>query len=266
MRTLTTLALMLATTALVLGQGGTPVPKVDPKAAPETVDPKLEEILQGWEKTMGAVKGMVADLVRTRLDKTFGATEIFEGKAKFVRSSTETLPSRAMLDIKMKGKPEVFEKYVFTGTFLYEFRPSSKVIAVHTLPPPKPGAVADDNILGFIFGMKAADVKRRYHLTYVAPPPEDKWYHYVSIKPRHDADKAEFSEARLVLIRSSSMPRQFWFRQPNGDEMTWDFPRIDTGAEVPITEFAAPALPAGWKWDRLPAGDAAPRVMRHSGM
>lgn len=258
MRSLLTVACLLASTALVLGQGGVLTPPPMTPAA----DPALENILQAWEKTMSGVKSMVADCTRTRLDKTLGGSEVFEGKAKFIRSEVAGHPSRASLEMRMKTKPDIFEKYVFTGTFLYEYRPTSKVIVVHQIPPAKDG-LGDDNVLGFIFGMKADAVKKRYHLAAIPPPPKDEWYHYVKIQPRFDADKAEFSEARLVLVRSTGLPRQFWFRQPNGDEITWDFPRIDNGAAVPIIEFAMPKLPDGWKWER--EKDLAPRVMRNIG-
>lgn len=254
MRSLLVLVAFVALAALVRAQG-TPPP-------PPAIDPKLAAVLKGWEGGMGAVKSMAVDLVRTRLDKTFGGTEVYEGKALFLRSDSATLPSRASLDLKLKGKPEVFERYIFTGTYLYEFRPSAKVIAVHELPPPKPGAVADDNIVSFIFGMKAEDVVKRYEMTLTPPPPKDEWYHYLKIVPRFAADKAEFSEAQLVLLRASSLPRRFWFRQPNGDEITWDFARVDPTAVIPVAAFAMPALPAGWKWERQK--DLAPRVLRNT--
>lgn len=257
MRPLWTLACLFGLAAFALGQG-TPTPPATPPA-----DPALDAILNGWEKSMGAVKSMVADCTRTRLDKTFGSSEVYEGQAKFVRSAVAGQPSRASLEMHMKGKPGIFEKYIFTGTFLYEYRPSSKVIVVHQLPPTKGDGIGDDNLLGFIFGMKAADVKKRYQMAVIPPPAKDEWYHYVRIQPRFAADKAEFSEARLVLIRSNSLPRQFWFRHPNGDEITWDFPKINPAAAVPIVGFGMPALPAGWKWER--EKDLAPRVMRNSG-
>src|SRR5437764_675809 len=82
---------------------------------PPATPAPLDEVLLGWEKSMGSVKAMEVDLSRTRLDKTFGSTEIYEGKAKFVRSTLPGQPSRASLDLKMKARPEIFERYIFTG-------------------------------------------------------------------------------------------------------------------------------------------------------
>src|SRR5262245_42219849 len=114
MRRIMVLACLTTGTALALAQE--PIP---PAAA------GLDDVLKGWEPSMVKVSAMEVYLNRTRLDNTFGSTEIFEGKAKFVRSTLPGQPSRARLDLTMKGKPEIFERYIFTGTFLYEFRPST---------------------------------------------------------------------------------------------------------------------------------------------
>jgi hypothetical protein len=106
------------------------------------------------------------------------------------------------------------------------------VIRIHQLPPPKPGQVADDNFLSFLFGMRAAEAKSRYQLTYVPPGPDDKWYYYIKIQPIHPADKHEFTEARLALNNKTFLPAQVWFQEPNGNEVTWDFTKVINGADI----------------------------------
>jgi len=78
--------------------------------------------------------------------------------------------------------------------------------------------------------MKAADAKGPLPAHLRAGPATDKWYHYVRIIPKSAADRADFTEARLVLSASTFLPRQLWFQQPNGNEVTWDFPKVDNGA------------------------------------
>lgn len=227
-----------------------------------TSDPKLDEVLQQWEKAMTSIQSLLVHINRTTIDKTYQTTEVFEGTAKYLKSNLPGQPSRASLELVKRGQPQVFEKLICTGTFLYEYAPQTKVIRVHELPPPKAGQVADDNIFNFVFGMKAADAKQRYHLFLVPPPPNDKWYAYIKIQPRHPADKAEFTEARLVLIASSHLPRQFWYQQPNGNEVTWDFPRLINNADIRATEFVQPPLPAGWQLQRISREQPPPRVVR----
>jgi TIGR03009 family protein len=225
-----------------------------PGAAP-TLDParnRLDALLLQWEKQMKGVQTLTAECTRRTVDKTFRTNEVFEGKAKYLK------PNLAMLEMHKTGAPEVFEKFVCTGTYLYEYVPSNKVIRVHELPPPKPGQVSDDNFLSFLFGMKAEEAKRRYDLTLVK---EDQYYIYIMIVPRFPADKADFQKARLVLTSNSFMPCQLWFEQPNGNEVQWDMPRLQTNPALNRQEFMAPAVPAGWSQMRVQQ-NPAPRVVR----
>ncbi len=243
---------ILMISAVLLAQQAAQIPAGD----------KLDQLLANWEKSMTAVQSLLAYCTRTTTDKVFQSTEVFEGMAKFVKSGQAGQSSRASLEMKKKGRPEIYEKFICTGTFLYEFSPQTKVIRIHELPPPKVGQLADDNFLSFLFGMKSADAKKRYKLTYVAPPADDKWYSYVKIEPIEIADKADFTEAQLVLNNSTYLPRRLWFRQSNGNEVQWDFPKMISGADIRATEFAQPALPAAdWKYVRVPR-ETGPRVVR----
>jgi len=228
---------------------------------------KLDEVLLQWEKAMTGIESLEVVCNRTAVDKVFQTTEVYEGKAKFLKglrgqSSRASLEMHKRKDPGRKNEPDVYEKYICTGTFVYVYAPNEKVIRIHELPAPKPGQVADDNFLSFLFGMKAVDAKKRYKLTYVPPLPNDKWYHYVKVESIGLPDKADFTEARLTLWADRGLPRQLWFRQPNGNEVTWDFPRVTNGADIRAIEFAQPALPAAdWRYVRVPA-EVPPRVIR----
>ena len=107
------------------------------------------------------------------------------------------------------------------------FSPPNKVIRIHELPPRAPGQPAMDNsFLSFLSGMDASEAKRRYELKLV-DNPADKWWHYLSVKPRLAADQAEFQEARVVLHSQAQpafalLPKQMTLIQPNGND-TWRF-------------------------------------------
>jgi TIGR03009 family protein len=247
-----TLAGVLAC-APVYAQQSAPQPN-QPSAAP-AFDPArnpLDAMLQQWEWKLQGVQTLEATCTRTTVDKTFKTTEVFEGTAKYMK------PNLALLDMHKKNQPEVFEKYVSTGTFLYEFRPQSKTIYVHELPPAKPGQVADDNFLSFLFGIKAEEAKRRYELKVEPGKEQDPHYHYILIWPKLPADKADFQRARLVLLKQTFLPRELWFEQPNGNEIKWDIPRIESdGRTVSRNDFNQPATPQGWKVERAPKANAA---------
>ena len=256
-----TLCFSLLATAAV----GTAVLAQQPINPPQAAaDPRLDIVLSNWEKAMLNVQSLSAEVKRTKLDKTFQTTTNYEGTANYLRGAPGQT-SRASLELFKKGQPQMFEKYLCTGNFLYEWVPAEKVIRRHELPPPKQGQLADDNFLSFLFGMKAADAKARYQMTYVPAPANDKWYQYLRIQPKQAADKADFSEARLVLLTNNYLPRQLWFLQPNGDEVTWDFPRVVSPAKLTAADFAHPQMPPGWKFDTVSRQNPPPRVLRNNG-
>lgn len=222
----------------------------------------IDQVLVGWEKAMTSIQSLyVEDLRRTTLDKVFGTKETFAGKAMYLKSNAPGQGSRASLEMQ-KETPQglsqtIFEKYICSGTFLYEYAPANKVIRIHNLPKPQGGQIADDNFLAFLFGMKAAQAKQRYFLA--LEPPPDQFYFYVKVQAKEAADKADFTQARLVLTRDKLLPRQVWFHQPNGNEVTWDFNKVQSGIDIPPALFGQPQLPAGWQWERTPA-DMKPKV------
>src|SRR5262249_45575429 len=147
-------------------------------------------------------------------DKTFDTVQKFTGFAQYMKAGAgATGMNLAMLELRPEGKGEISHKFICTGTFLYQFLPAQKEVRAYELPRPKPGQVAEDNFLSFLFGMKAEEAKRRYDLRLAK---EDQWYVYVDILPRFPRDKADFQRARIVLNKDSFLPRQLWFEQPNG--------------------------------------------------
>src|SRR5207302_1388625 len=110
----------------------------------------------------------------------------FEGTAKYMK------PNLASLDLRLRGRPNVIERYICTGTYLFEFRQAESKIRAHEMPPPKEGQVADDNFLSFLFGMRAAEARRRYDISLFK---EDANYNYLKILPRFPEDKADFQTA-----------------------------------------------------------------------
>ncbi len=210
----------------------------------------LPVLLQQWEQQMKAIKAIEATVTRTQTDKVDDTKTVFEGTAKLLR------PDRADLYLKKQGNPQVYERFLLTGNFLYEFLPKQKLIRIHQLPQKAAGQpVIDDNFLGLLFGMSAQQALRRYELQLV-PKPEDKNYYYIIVTPRLAADKAEFIKARLVLWQNSFLPRQIEFVESNGNPILWEILRIDPNARLGPNDFQPPALPAGWqkKLEPLPAG------------
>jgi TIGR03009 family protein len=221
-------------------------PSTPAAAAAAATTAKLDQYLRSWEQKMREVQTLSAAVNRIDKDKAFQTTTKLAGFAQYMKSgSGPTAMNLALLEMRREdNKTQVAEKFICTGTYLYQFLPAQKEIRAYELPRPKAGQVADDNFLTFLFGMKAEEAKKRYNLTLAK---EDKWYVYVDVVPRTATDRADFARARLVLNKDSYLPRQLWFEHPNGNEVTWDVPRLDPKAVLDRRAFDAPKAPEGWK-------------------
>jgi len=232
-----------------------------PPAAPAQAPQKLDGYLLRWEQEMQKISTLSAQVARIDRDHSFDTTQKFVGLAQYMKAGTgPSALNLALLELKPDGRNEVAEKFVCTGTYLYQFLPAQKEIKAFELPRPKPGQVADDNFLSFLFGMKAEEARRRYEMKI---DKEDQYYIYVLISPRFPADRADFTEARIVLNRDNFLPRQLWFRHPNKNEVTWDVPAIRTDVRLDRASFDAPRPPPGWKLVPVTrAPNPPPRVVR----
>jgi TIGR03009 family protein len=245
-------------TAMAAGAQQAAPPATPPAAAP--APDKLDDYLRRWEQEMAKIESLAAQLNRTDKDKTFERVNKFTGFAWYLKDGKgPTAQNLAALEMRPEGKTEVVEKVVCTGTFMYVFAPAQKEIRVYDLPKPKPGQVAEDNVLSFLLGMKAEEAKRRYDLKLAK---EDQYYIYVDVAPRFPNDKAEFQRARVVLNKDTFLPRQLWFESPNNSEVTWDIPNIQPRAQLKRETFDAPKAPPGWKLVPVPRQDVPPRVAR----
>ena len=214
---------------------------------------------------MEQIQGLSATLKRSEKDAVTDVEQHFTGYTKYLKvGAGPNTQNLAMLEMTPDGKKDFSERFVCSGSFLYEFRPSEKVIQSHEIPKPKAGQVADDNFLSFLFGMKKDEAKSRYDLKLTKT---DSNYVYVEILPRNAADKVDFKRAQIVLFKDTMLPRRLWFEQPNKTETTWDVLQINPNDKtIDRREFDAPAPPPGWKVVQAPKdAESPPRVARPSG-
>lgn len=240
---------------LVLPQpvvGGNPQAQLPPLRALDPTNP-LDKVLMGWEAEMMKVQTLAAQLERTESDLLFKSNKVLVGYAQYMkvppRAQGDKPLNKAMLEMRPKGKEtgpnaELAEKFICTGTELYQYSVAGKVIQAHKLPEPPPGQVANDNFLSFLFGMRAQEAKRRYDLKL---DKEDKFYYYINVQPLMPDDKAEFERAQVVLHRDTFLPAMLWFQQSKDSTVTWRIPAIKGGVQVDPVMFEAPKPPPGWK-------------------
>jgi TIGR03009 family protein len=214
---------------------------------------RLDQLLADWEKSMLGVESLMAAVTLTEIDGLTKNTKVYTGQIKFMR------PNMADLYVANKGNPQEYKRYLCTGNFLYDFSPREKRIRAYPLPPRAAGqAIADNTFIGFLAGMSAAEAKRRFALTPMVskenPTGEDKFYAYIIVEPRFPEDKAEFSIARLAILKTNMMPAEMRFITPTNDEVRWAIGSIQTNAasRVTRTDFGQPQKPTDWTMQQMP--------------
>jgi TIGR03009 family protein len=238
-----------------------------PAALVPALDPKdrLDSLLMAWEKRMTGVQSVLAQKI-VRTEKTKTGTKVYEGEARYLH------PKYAALRMIQRDNPSLYELIVCSGVYIYEYRPQAKKLVIHEMNEPAAGAF-NNNFMQFLFGMSAADAKRRYELKLAKDvSAENPHYIYLDIQPRFEADKREFERAQMVLFANSMLPRRLWFRHPNGDEVLWDLPNVDTSVQLKPVDFTPPKAPDGWETKKEPKQTLAnptsnrnpPRIVRPS--
>jgi TIGR03009 family protein len=228
---------------------------------PPALDPDnpLDMALLRWQKAIEKVQTASCKVSRTDKDSIFKETRVFEGTFKYMK------PRRWVLEVARKDNPQEREKWLRNGPVIYRFDFQDKKVFEWEIPAereldplvripfigPLIHSALDNCLFCFLGGMKAEDAKRRFALSLTKGKENDSHYVYIDIQPREDRDKADFEVARLVLIKETYLPRQFWFRHPNRDETTWDIPKIETDVKLTREVFML-AVPKGWKLVEFP--------------
>jgi TIGR03009 family protein len=247
-RWLSVLALFAVTLAALGQQPPTPQPagQLDPNN-------KLDATLVNWEKAMSGIGSLYTEVKRQTTDKVLLTIDNYTGEARYLK------PNKASLYLKNDKKAADFEYLILNGQNAYKFEPSKKEIHIYPLPPAKQGQISDENFVSMLFGMKAVEAKRRYDMLLTK---EDQWYFYIQVLPRDPQDKADFTRAELVLTKTTSMPRRIWFENPNGNETTWEFTKLQPNVQLKASDFDQPTPAAGWQLKKIAPPEQGPRVVR----
>jgi TIGR03009 family protein len=216
---------------------GDPAPKLDP-------NDRLDSLLIKWERTMSAAQSFWAPKCE-RTDKDKIGTKTYKGEIRILK------PNYYALSMIQQQNPNIFEMYICTGAYLYEFRPQSKKLVIHEIDQAQMGAAG--GIQKLLTGMSAAEVKRRFDAKIIpdnGPAAADRVT--IELKPKLADDKRAFSQARIVLWEKTMLPRQLALVLPNGNEITWDLPNVDTDTKLKPVDFTPPRAPDGWEQVKAP--------------
>src|SRR5262249_11761804 len=114
--------------------------------------------------------------------------------------------------------------------------------------------VLEEGPLPFLFRMRAAEAKRRYHLVL---GKEDEKGTRVEIYPLESLDRSRFSRVDVLLDRERCHPTALRWVEPN-EKDTQTYPIRSSRRNEPVDEsLFAGAPPKGWRVVRLGADRAA---------
>lgn len=212
-------------------------PRPAPAAAvPAPVDPRLEALLQAWERQSAQIKTLQGKHERRRYNTVFATESVSEGVYFF------EAPDKGRIDIKgivpnkndvatMKdasGKPfsleaDRSEKWICTGREVLMVDDEQKQFQVFPLPPEMQGINIIDSPLPFLFGMKAAEAKARFDLRLVREDT-DKHKALLVALPKQAKDAQNFREAQIYLDTKLFVPALVRLFDPAGTVVTrYDF-------------------------------------------
>lgn len=244
-----TLAAFVAAAATVAAQ---PVPGQPPQPGP--ADPRVNLHLTGWEKTMGALVNYGAEFDLIRKDNVFQKQRPYTGSVLCMK------PNFALLAIQGKGDKSDYEAFLSNGKSVYHYDTPKKTVTEFKL---NAAGAADNLMLEFLGGMKAAAAQQRFAITVVSDnPAADPNYIVLRVQPLLARDKQEFVDARMALLAPTNvaklpayLPAVVWLQQPNGNEETWTLKNHKTnqaGVGPQLFEFKGKPA-ADWQVQQAPA-------------
>jgi len=187
-----------------------PKPEDDPEKAE-----KVEKILAKWEGVSAGI---------TQLDATFRRVDLktgaFKGRLDFEGRALLKAPNLACLDVKKvdpedRTKKTFHERILCTGAEVVQYDGEAHLINVYPLPKEDRQRALQEGPLPFLFNMKAAQVKKRYHIFLM---DEGAAAYRLKIIPLEDIDRDAFSLAVMDLNKKTFLPDVLQLHSPNGKE------------------------------------------------
>lgn len=265
----------------VVTQQGPQVPPWFPLAPDH--EKRLNEILNFWEHKTSAVERYRCNFRRyeyemARLGKVWKTYT--EGKIQYAS------PDKGLFKVEVikhrtppkqpggepgwqdqVGGPR--EHWICDGESIFEFNYPLKQIIVRPLPPGMKGKQIAEGPLPFMFGAKAAQIKRRFWVREVTPPNSEKEFHLQAI-PRTLQDAQNFRELLIVIAEEDFLPQAMVLFHRNKAKTTYVFEDREMNWNTTLEAinifkraFFEPVLPdRDWKKVAAPLEQAATRPPR----
>jgi TIGR03009 family protein len=236
---------------------------------------RVQQILAAWEQESAKIKTFRSQFVRWEYDPVFGvpnsAYYITIGEIRFAApdkglyhetkkgfynppAEGQTKPSYQPRKLP-SGEEEPGEYWICTGSAVYQFVASNKLVTKTMLPQELQGQGITDGPLPFVFSAKADKLQRRYWIREL-PSNQERQELVLEFVPRYQEDLQNFTRAEVSLSLKQKLPVSLKLdrnQQKNGLAYTaWQLKETDVNGMVDqwqkfIGGFVAPKTPNGWR-------------------
>ncbi|MCE5267420.1 MAG: TIGR03009 domain-containing protein [Planctomycetaceae bacterium] len=223
---------------------------------------EVDRVLKQWEDHNSTIKTFECDFKRWIFNVVFAAPGQ-QLKPQFVEQGkiNYASPDKGLFRIDTEekdGKQAPIdsgraEHWLCDGTSIYQYIPAKKRVEEHRLPPELRGKAIANSPLPFIFGAEAQNLKQRYFIRLVTPPPDVNGQYWLEAYPRYQQDGANFARATFIISTKDLSPLGLELIQPNGkDFVRYRFDEIVINAKWrpfkgdPFRPFTP------WGWQMVP--------------
>jgi hypothetical protein len=230
-------------------------------AVPAALASKPDQLLTSWARTQQKVRSLVVEFTLTIPHPVFHEDKHLKGTFKLIRTPKgRTFASYQVRENKLKGERKEESMGLLNGGSVYLLNQDKKTAIKFT---PKDGDMKRFLTEYFNPFVMFLDKKRTHEMCRLEIVKQDKWFTYLSVKPRQIKGSgwlaANFDEGRVVLMSKDTkgvprgMPRQLWYRNAVRDCIfditTW---RLNAADAPRLEEFKKPEDRRGWEVHEFP--------------
>ena len=256
----------------VLPNGGQPFPQLTVQEAAD-----LDRFLDLWEEKSGLITSFETEF--QCWERGLEIRDPSKPDPSTYGSIRYVAPNKGIYEVLgsvVDGKREPMEdnnrtKFLSTGDKVYEYDFAQKIVQIYSVPPEQQNGIAAGGPMPFVFGAKAADLKKRYYLRIITTPQRAKLGElWLEACPKTADDAAEFRSVQLIFNDKKLIPLGFVKFSANGKESTSYKFIVDTmkisGQKNIIAGMLAgpfkPDIPPGWQTQEITPQEPEPVMMQ----
>lgn len=203
-------------------------------------------VLKAWEVEGSKVQSFAAKVTVWENNVAFNQQVVLQGNIMYQS------PDSGLYEVETKDGSRA-QKWVCNGKSVFEFSYETKQLKEYQLPPEMQGKAISQSPLPFVFGAKVDDLLDRYFMRVVTPQNAAQAQVWLEAWPRHQAQRASFTRATIILQREDLMPFAVEFYLPDGNRNVLQFSEVQVNrGNNPIAALLMgnpfnPRTPFGWQ-------------------